>query len=79
MRKETMIALIKEEMIEVLKNLDSKNLLHVSEVLESQINILKAVSKGAFFESATKKKRKMKRSLIRRLNKQKSLNQNNLS
>lgn len=44
-----MIALIKEEMIEVLKNLDSKNLLHVSEVLESQINILKAVSKGAFF------------------------------
>jgi len=57
-RKETMIALVKEEMIEVLKNLDSKNLFHVSEVLESQINILKAVSKGVFFESAAKKEEK---------------------
>lgn len=50
-----MIALIKEEMKEVLKNLDSKNLLHVSEVLESQVNILKAVGNGVFNESVTKK------------------------
>lgn len=52
MRRATMIDLIKEEITECLATLHVDNLPSCTKALESQVNILKALSEGVFLETA---------------------------